>query len=92
MTNIIIAKTDDETFEITLTDSTSSTTHTVTITPEYRTKLGWREDEIEKLLEKSFTFLLKRESKESILQSFDLSVISKYFPEYEIHIHQSGNC
>jgi hypothetical protein len=30
-----------------------------------------------------YCFLLKREPKESILRSFDLTVISRYFPEYE---------
>ncbi|MFP4384841.1 MAG: hypothetical protein ACLFST_05240 [Spirochaetia bacterium] len=35
------------------------------------------------LIKKSFEFLLKRESKESILSSFDLPTIQRYFPEYE---------
>jgi hypothetical protein len=35
---------------------------------------------------KSFLFLLEREPKESILRSFDLTVISRYFPEYEREI------
>jgi len=34
------------------------------------------------LVEKSFEFLLERETKESILGSFDIILISKYFPEY----------
>ena len=37
----------------------------------------------EKLLEFSFAFLLERESNASILTSFDLQVISKYFSNYE---------
>jgi hypothetical protein len=35
------------------------------------------------LVEKSFRFLLDRESNTSILRSFDLPVIGRYFPEYE---------
>jgi hypothetical protein len=35
---------------------------------------------------RSFEFLLEREPKESILARFDLSVISRYFPEYEDEI------
>jgi hypothetical protein len=35
---------------------------------------------------RSFEFLLERESKESILSRFDLSLISRYFPEYEQEI------
>lgn len=42
----------------------------------------------EKLIEKSFDFLLERESKESILSTFDLRVIEKYFPEYEQEIRK----
>jgi hypothetical protein len=35
------------------------------------------------LVEASFAFLLEHESKESILREFDLTVIGKYFPDYE---------
>ena len=38
---------------------------------------------VEQLVEESFDFLLQREPKESILSEFDLSVISRYFPDYE---------
>ena len=35
------------------------------------------------LVRDSFHFLLERESKASILREFDLSVIQRYFPEYD---------
>jgi hypothetical protein len=38
------------------------------------------------LVEASFAFLLEREPKESILREFDLTVIGRYFPEYEREI------
>jgi hypothetical protein len=38
------------------------------------------------LVEASFAFLLEREPKESILREFDLTVISRYFPDYERQI------
>ena len=38
------------------------------------------------LVRRSFEFLLAREPKESILRSFSLSVIGRYFPEYEREI------
>ncbi|MDX2343195.1 MAG: hypothetical protein QNL12_05390 [Acidimicrobiia bacterium] len=38
------------------------------------------------LVEKSFEFLLERESNTSILSSFELPVIDRYFPEYETTI------
>jgi hypothetical protein len=40
------------------------------------------------LIRRSFEFLLARESKESILASFELSTISRYFPEYEMEIRR----
>jgi hypothetical protein len=36
----------------------------------------------ERLVEASFQFLLEREPQESILHSFNLSDIERYFPEY----------
>jgi hypothetical protein len=38
------------------------------------------------LVEASFAFLLEREPKELILREFDLTVIGRYFPEYEREI------
>jgi hypothetical protein len=38
------------------------------------------------LVRRSFVFLLAREPKESILRSFDLPVIGRYFPDYEREI------
>lgn len=51
-------------------------------------KLYWRKLTSEKvqpqpLVKASFEFLLAREPKEFIMRSFDLGVISRYFPEYE---------
>ncbi|MBL7183234.1 MAG: hypothetical protein ISS50_02165, partial [Anaerolineae bacterium] len=40
----------------------------------------------EDLVAESFRFLLEREPKESILRSFDLMVIGRYFPEYRREI------
>jgi len=67
----------------------SESTHTVFVNPEYIEKLGWDTESTEDLLKKSFEFLLERESKESILSSFDLKDISKYFLEYEEHMRKS---
>ena len=40
------------------------------------------------LVRESFAFLLEREPAGSILASFDLSVISRYFPEYRTEIRR----
>ena len=38
---------------------------------------------VEDLVSRSFDFLLEREPPESILRSFDLPMIQRYFPEYD---------
>ena len=61
-------------------------THDVTVSPNDYTKLAGEKIQPEELVRRSFEFLLEREPKESILARFDLSVISRYFPEYEREI------
>ena len=61
----------------------STTQHTVTVTAEYWQKLTGGRVSSEVLIEKSFEFLLERESNSSILRSFDLPIIQRYFPEFE---------
>ena len=68
---------------VTVAEGESRTTHTVTVERTYRDKLAGTAVPVEQLVEKSFEFLLARESKESILRSFSLPVIGRYFPEYE---------
>lgn len=70
-------------------ESGSATRHTVTLTPEYWQRLTGGRVPAETLVEKSFEFLLERESNTSILRSFDLPVIQRYFPEYERTISES---
>jgi hypothetical protein len=41
------------------------------------------------LVRRSFAFLLEREPASSILRSFDLPVIGRYFPDYEATIRRS---
>jgi len=41
------------------------------------------------LVRRSFEFLLERESAQSILRSFDLTDIGRYFPEYEAEIRRA---
>jgi hypothetical protein len=73
---------DNTTFEVTVERETT-TTHRVTLTAPYYEKLTGSRVPPEILVEKSFKFLLERESNTSILRSFDLPVIGQYFPEYE---------
>ena len=82
---IVVEKTDETTFKVTVTAGTT-TTHTVTVSPDVYEKLTGGAVPAETLVEKSFEFLLARESNTSILSRFDLPVISRYFPEYESKI------
>ena len=79
---IEVSRKDPETFLVTVNASTT-TTHTVTLEPNYYDKLTGGKVTPEKLIEKSFEFLLERESNTSILSSFDLTLINRYFSAYE---------
>ena len=82
---IVVEKTDETTFKVTVTAGTT-TTHTVTVSADVYEKLTGGAVPAETLVEKFFEFLLARESNTSILSRFDLPVISRYFPEYESKI------
>ena len=80
MPDITVEPLDDDRFRVTVSDG-GSTTHEVTARPADIDRIGGGAA-AEHLIEASFRFLLDREPKESILSSFDLTVISRYFPEY----------
>lgn len=82
MPTVNVKKLDDSTFEVTVQESTP-TTHIVTVAPDYAHKLSRGRVPVEKLVARSFDFLLEREPNTSILRRFDLPVIGRYFPEYE---------
>ncbi|MGH8609356.1 MAG: hypothetical protein ACREX9_18670 [Gammaproteobacteria bacterium] len=82
---ISVQQLDDKTFKVTVT-GTTTTTHTVTVEPDYCKKLTGGRVSAETLVEKSLEFLLARELNTSILRSFELPVIGRYFPEYETTI------
>jgi hypothetical protein len=65
--------------------STVTTHHRVRVTKNDVERLGEGRP-LEELLQESFRFLLEREPNASILPSFDLPVIGRYFPEYEREI------
>ena len=79
---ITVEKLDDTKFKVTVSENTT-TTHTVTVSPEYCQRLTSGAVSPETLVRKSFEFLLEREPNTSILRSFELPLIQHYFPEYE---------
>jgi hypothetical protein len=83
---IEVEKVDASHFRVRVIESGSESTHQVTLDPKDYARLAGAAVEPQELIRKSFQFLLEREPKESILSRFDLSVISRYFPEYEREI------
>jgi hypothetical protein len=60
--------------------------HRVRVEPADLDRLAPGAADPAEIVEASFRFLLARESPASILGSFDLPVIGRYFPEYEAEI------
>ena len=85
--SISIKKLNDDFFEITVAD-TPTTTHTVTVTDATLTDLTDNNVTKTQLIEFSFNFLLDREPNTSILSSFDINVISKYFSDYRDEVRR----
>ena len=65
----------------------SETRHTVTLdTATFDRLAGASGATPEELVHAVFEFLLEREPKESILSRFDVTVVGRYFPEFEDEI------
>lgn len=73
---------DPLTFSVTVTEGGSRSRHEVTLSRETAARLPGGGTP-ERCVHAAFRFLLDREPKESILDRFDLTVISRYFPEFE---------
>jgi len=71
------------TFEVTIEDGKSQSRHEVTLARNDFERLAWTNESAARFVERSFRFLLAREPKESILARFDVSVIRRYFPEFD---------
>jgi hypothetical protein len=70
-------------FEVVVREGEGETRHHVTMSREMCERLTAGKYTPERCLEAAFRFLLDREPKESILRRFDLTAISRYFPEFE---------
>ena len=78
---ILIQELSDEEFQV-IVNAKNPTSHNVTLTDDTHQNLTNEKVSKKELIEFSFKFLLEREPNTSILSSFELSVISGYFPEY----------
>ena len=82
-----IIKQNDDVFTVKVTNDVS-TSHMVTVTDQSLADLTDNNVTKTQLLEFSFNFLLDREPNTSILSSFDINVISKYFSDYKDEVRR----
>ena len=68
-------------FNVTLEEPNGPSFYKVSMDRDFLTRIG-ATFHPEKVVEKSFEFLLEREPKEKILQEFDIVSISHYYPEF----------
>ena len=73
-------------FRVDVRSGDDFTSHRVEVPAGLAGQLGWGEDTEVELVHESFVFLLEREAPTSILPSFSLDVIGRYFPEYPTDI------
>lgn len=73
-------------FTVAIGDDDNAMPHNVVLEDEYYEQLTDRQVDPEELVVKSFEFLLERETKESIMENFDVSQIRDYFGDYETEI------
>jgi len=74
---------DPLTFDVVIQESGKETRHQVTMSIGDYDRLTKGSCPPEHCVEAAFRFLLDREPKEAILPRFDVSVISRYFPDFE---------
>lgn len=73
-------------FEVSVDDGAGISRHAVTLRRACYERLHRPGESPEEFVARCFYFLLEREPKGSILESFDVSVISRYFPDFESKI------
>ena len=64
-------------------NAATSTEHRVTLTDAYWEQVWNSRLSKKEIVSRSFAFLLEREPNSSIMRTFDLPVIQRYFGEYE---------
>ena len=84
-----VTATDGWLCQVTVADHGSESRHSVTFTRADFQRLASSGESPDSLVRRSFEFLLGREPAGSILASFELTEIGRYFPEYEREIGPS---
>ena len=78
-----ISEADPLEFEVVAREGNGESRHRVAMTRATWQRLTSGKHAPERCIEAAFRFLLDREPKESILTRFDVTVIARYFPEFE---------
>ena len=73
----------DGAYDVVVTESSGESRHRVTVSPDDAARFLARGAEAARAVEAAMAFLLDREPKESILRTFDIAVIRRYFPEFD---------
>lgn len=74
-------------FSVSVTDQSSISLYQVSMDQDFLTRIG-SHHQPEKIIEKSFEFLLENEPKEQILQEFDVTTISHYYPHFLVELQK----
>ena len=83
MIKVVQSKSNDPMlFNVTVQEAGSETHHQVTMSNETYEDLTGGKGDPGRCIEAAIEFLLEREPKESILSSFDVTVISRYFTSF----------
>ena len=87
---VLINNLSKDKFEI-LVNNKQKTMHQVYLSDQVHLDFTNNKISKEELIKFSFEFLLEREPNTSILSSFELNIISKYFPEYFLSVKKFCN-
>jgi hypothetical protein len=71
------------TVSVRVREGSSETNHEVTVHQKDLLRLSRPGETAEQFVRRCFEFLLAREPKESILRTFNVTVIARYFPDFE---------
>lgn len=88
MAEIVVEHREDDVYEVRVGEGGSESTHAVAVPDEDFERLGTGYGSKEEFLVACFEFLLAREPKEAILPRFEVTTISRYFPEFEDEIRR----
>ena len=73
---------------VTVSEPDGSSDHRVAVGRAHLERLAPGDATPDDLVRRSFEFMLEREPRTSILRTFELPLIGRYFPEYEVSIRR----